>query len=137
MILNRRKWLLSKVSRSYTFWKRRYKVFNLPHDLAWSRGQRVMWHHGWALLIISHCLVKFGCNKLCEIRDSWPTWLRGQRVVWHRGWVPLIKSHYSEKSCGHRPCRIGYILFLIGHAVHVSMWSMDYMALWVDVSHPK
>ena len=33
----------------------------------------------------------------------------------NRGWAPLIISHYPDNFYGHRPSRIGDILFLIGH----------------------
>ena len=41
----------------------------MSRDPTWPRGQRVMWLHGWVLLIISHCPVKLGGNRLCGIRD--------------------------------------------------------------------
>ena len=42
------------------------------HFVTWlhvTRGQRVMWHNGWVILIISHRLVKIGGHRLCGIGD--------------------------------------------------------------------
>ena len=93
------------------FWKR--KLFNLSRDLIWARGQRLMWYHGLVLLIISHHPIKFGGNRLCEIRDIK---LLNCHVI-SSGYVTLWVScpNHKSKFCGYRPCRIGDILFLIGH----------------------
>ena len=88
------------------------------NHITWPRGRRIVRHHGWVLLIISHSPLILGHRffgigyiKLLP-RDL--TGPRSQMVMWNHGLVPLIISHYSVKFCGHRPCRRGDILFFIG-----------------------
>ena len=138
MVLPRHKWLPCKVSRSYTFCKRRYKVFSSSRDLTWPRGQRIMWHHGWILLIISQHLVKFGGSRLGGITN-----------------IKLLNSHVTSSYYVVREsCDIfgmfaswkfvtilltEYEVFCFYEVMwpHVTTWSMGYVALWVGVFHPK
>ena len=49
--------------------KRRYKVFNLSHDLTRPRDWRIKRYHGWEPLIICYHPVKFGSSRHCVSRD--------------------------------------------------------------------
>ena len=41
--------------------------------------------------------------------------MRSQGVIWVPGWLPVTISHHPAKFGGYRPCRRGYIVFLIWH----------------------
>ena len=113
--------------------KRRYFVFILSRNLMWPRGQWVMWHYGWILIIISHHPAKLMATDVVQekiFRFYFVMWLSGQRVTWHYRWFYLVISDYPAKFCDHRPFGRGDIKLSICRETshdHVVRESCDIM----------
>ena len=101
------------------FWRKKYSVFSLSHDLIWPGGQRNMWLHGHIHLTISHQPAKFHDHSSCK---------RGyvRLLVYHvtthhhvvRGSRESIGGFHKFQPAmfgGHRPCERGNVMFSICH----------------------
>ena len=97
----------------------------------------------WVLVIISHRPVKFGGHKLCGIGDI-------KLLICH----VTPRAYVIRGSCnmGEFPSSYGTTLpsfvdiglaeeeifcFSLVKWPHVPTWSMNYVVLWMDASHPK
>ena len=72
----------------------------------------------WLSFVLRDYPAKFGDNRPFgggNTNLSIFTWPRGQGVMWHHAWVSIIIRNCPAKLCGHRTCRKGAILLLIGH----------------------
>ena len=118
-------------------------TFNLSSDFVLPRGQMVMCHNGWVLLIISHCPVKFGGQRLCGIGDIklliCQSISRDHVIRGSSGWILLIINHYPAIFCGNKPCRRVDIVFhwSCDPKCHMINGLCGIMAGWLGVSHPK
>ena len=122
--------------------KRRCYVFNLTHDLLWSRDQRVMkLHFRFPHVSILQCLaiiyLKYLIYYAFNLRSE-HTRPRGQRVMWPHSWIPLTMSHQSAIFGGYRPCGRRDVKFFICHEIpcdHVVRGScviMDWLLLIIS-----
>ena len=94
------------------FWRKKYSVFSLSHDLMWPGGQRNMWLHGHIHLTISHQPAMFGGHRPCErgnvMFSICHVTSRDNVIRGHYGWVSLIINRHSDKFSGHKrlPCKV-------------------------------
>ena len=82
----------------------------------WQPGQRLMWHYGWVLLIISHHPTTFGGRRRCARENI-------SKSLWHYGWVSHVISDYTAKFGDHRPFGRGNTNLQFFTWPHVNTWS--------------